>query len=110
MSEFDMATRSSSITFLGMRQFLATSILHMEETMTLYFDNLFQNCFEMENIKEYTYENYADVVTKYWQVKLEKKSLVRFLSTGLGFNRSPLLSVKDLTWVASSAWCSQLWM
>ncbi|CAD2216741.1 hypothetical protein AGDE_11191 [Angomonas deanei] len=110
MKDFDMATRSSTVTFVAMRQFLANSILHLEESMILYFHGMFRNFCDVENLDEVPYEIYADVLAKQWQVKMEKKIYVRFLLTGLGFNKNPLLSVKDLVWVASSSWCSQLWM
>ncbi|EPY41282.1 hypothetical protein AGDE_02643 [Angomonas deanei] len=78
--------------------------------MILYFHGMFRNFCDVENLDEVPYEIYADVLAKQWQVKMEKKIYVRFLLTGLGFNKNPLLSVKDLVWVASSSWCSQLWM
>lgn len=109
LSEFDMASRSP-LTLTAMRTFLGTAAQHQEEPILLYLNNVF-----VKNTQESTpggtsFDAYANAIMRNWDGYFdEKRNLVRFLSAGLGFNKGPLLSSKDLAFVAASTWCSQLW-
>lgn len=107
LKEYEMATRNAPFTLVSLRQFLASSMLHQEEPLLLYLHGLFANFCDRES--ELSYENYDEVVARYWQPKDEKPCFLRFLINGLGFNRGPTMTTRDLAFIASSCWCSSLW-
>lgn len=107
--DFDRATRSP-ITLGEIRSFLATSLQHQEEPLLLFLNGIFSKTVSMSQYSETTFESYAMVITSNWDGSFnEKRNLIRFLNAGLGFNKGPLLSNKDLALVAASTWCSKLW-
>lgn len=111
LHDFDMATRSASLTLMSMRTFLASASQHQEEPLLFFLNGAFARTAEAaSNNFETSFDSYSTMISKNWDGKFdEKRNLVRFLSAGLGFNKGPLLSTKDLAFVAASAWCSKLW-
>lgn len=109
LSEFDMASRSP-LTLTAMRTFLGTAAQHQEEPILLYLNNVFVKNTQEAGQGGTAFDAYANAIMRNWDGYFdEKRNLVRFLSAGLGLNKGPLLSSKDLAFVAASTWCSQLW-
>lgn len=109
LRDYEMTTRTAPLTFVAMRRFLAATMMHQEESILLYLNGLFTAQCDCDSLDHLNYDNYEEVATRNWQPRAERKSVIRFLTTGLGLDRGPLLSVRDFAAIASSEWCSNLW-
>ncbi|CBZ30843.1 conserved hypothetical protein [Leishmania mexicana MHOM/GT/2001/U1103] len=110
VKDYNMATRSAPLTFVSMRQFLASSMVHMEEPLLLLLHGSFHAYTQRMARDEITWETYEAVIAKCGRMKEERRSLVRFLASGLGVNRSTFASLQQLTFLAASAWSSNFWI
>ncbi|KAG5492712.1 hypothetical protein JKF63_01292 [Porcisia hertigi] len=109
MKEYDMATRSAPLTFVSVRAFLASSMAHMEELLLILLQSRFHIFTKAQSTDEVSWEAYDEVIAKCGHMKEEQRSLVRFFASGLGVNRPSVASLQQLTFLAASAWCSNLW-
>ncbi|CAJ1993105.1 hypothetical protein conserved [Leishmania donovani] len=107
--DYNMASRSAPLTFVSMRQFLASAMVHMEEPLLLLLHGRFHAYTQRKATDEITWETYEAVIAKCGRMKEERRSLVRFLASGLGVNRRAFASLQQLTFLAASAWSSNFW-
>ncbi|GET92810.1 hypothetical protein, conserved [Leishmania tarentolae] len=110
LKDYSMATRSAPLTFVSMRQFLASAMVHMEEPLLLHLHGRFHAYTQRKVTDDITWETYESVIEKYGRMKDERRSLVRFLSSSLGVNRPTFASLQQLTFLAGSTWCSNFWV
>ncbi|KAG5491171.1 hypothetical protein JIQ42_01068 [Leishmania sp. Namibia] len=107
--DYNMASRSAPLTFMSIRQFLAAAMVHTEEPLLLLLHGRFHTYTQRRATDEITWDTFNTVMTNCGRVKEEQRSLVRFLASGLGVNRPAFPSLQQLTFLAASAWCSNLW-
>ncbi|CAJ1036631.1 hypothetical protein, conserved [Leishmania shawi] len=107
--DYNIASRSAPLTFVSMRQFLASAMAHIEEPLLLLLHGRFHAHTQRSATDEITWDTYETVVTRCGRMKEERRSLVRFLANGLGVNRPTFPSLQQVTFLAASAWCSNLW-
>ncbi|CAG9582645.1 conserved hypothetical protein [Leishmania major strain Friedlin] len=108
--DYNMASRSAPLTFVSMRQFLASAMVHMEEPLLLLLHGSFHAYTQRKATDEITWDTYEAVIAKCGRMKEERRSLVRFLASGLGVNRRTFASLQQLTFLAASAWSSNFWV
>ncbi|KAG5466873.1 hypothetical protein LSCM1_01050 [Leishmania martiniquensis] len=107
--DYNTASRSTPLTFMSLRHFLATSMVHMEEPLLLFLHGRFHGYTQRRTTDEITWDTFSTVMMNCGRIKEERRSLVRFLASGLGVNRPAFASLQQLTFLAASAWCSNLW-
>ncbi|CCW69474.1 unnamed protein product, partial [Phytomonas sp. Hart1] len=108
LNDYERMSRTAPLTLNYMRSYIASIILHQEETMLLYLQGLFRSCCIAEDLQKLTYDHYSSVFFKHWNEKSTQNGIVRFLTTTLGFNKSAYLSSDDLALVVASYWASNL--
>ncbi|KAK7201312.1 hypothetical protein NESM_000193300 [Novymonas esmeraldas] len=109
LKDYDMSSRSAPLTFVSVRQFLASAMVHMEEPLLLHLHGRLHAHTQREATDEITWDTYEAVIAKCGRMKEERRSLVRYLASGLGVNRPTFASLRQLTFLAASAWSSNLW-
>lgn len=109
LSDYDMATRSAPLNFVNFRQFIASTMAHQEESVLLHLHGLFHAYTQRAMVDEAGWDTYEAVIGKLWHQKDERRSLVRYLTSCLGVNRSSSPTLPQLTLLAASAWSSNLW-
>ncbi|CCW62134.1 unnamed protein product [Phytomonas sp. EM1] len=108
LDDYERMSRAAPLTLNYMRSYIASIILHQEETMLLYLQGLFRSCCIAEDLQKLTYDNYSSVFLKHWNERSTQTGIVRFLTTTLGFNKKAFLSCDDLALVVASYWASNL--
>ncbi|KPA86294.1 hypothetical protein ABB37_00517 [Leptomonas pyrrhocoris] len=109
LNDYDMATRSAPMNFVNFRQFIASTMTHQEEPILLHLHGLFHTYTQHALVDEAGWEAYEVVIGKLWRQKDERRSMVRYLTSCLGVNRTTSLTLSQLTLLAASAWSSNLW-
>ncbi|KAH9601414.1 hypothetical protein LSM04_001461 [Trypanosoma melophagium] len=109
LTEYQMATRSASITLNSLRQYLVTVMLHFEDPLLLYFNGLLSYRATSSAVVEMNYEQFESALKDKWEEKIEGRLRIRYLAASCGFNKKAELSTKELACVATSMWSSRLW-
>lgn len=109
LSHYDMSTRSAPLNFVNFREFIASTMTHQEESILLHLHGLFHAYTQRALVEEAGWETYEAVIGKLWRQKDERRSLVRYLTSCLGVNRTSSPTLPQLALLAASAWSSNLW-
>jgi hypothetical protein len=109
LHDYDMATRSAPLNFVNFRQFIASTMAHQEESILLHLHGLFHTYTQRALVDEAGWDTYETVIGKLWRQKDERRSLVRYLTSCLGVHHSSSPTLPQLTFLAASAWSSNLW-
>ncbi|KPI85469.1 hypothetical protein ABL78_5490 [Leptomonas seymouri] len=109
LNDYDMTTRSAPLNFVNFRQFIASTMTHQEEPILLHLHGLFHTYTQRSLVDEARWDTYEAVIGKQWRQKDERRSLVRYLTSCLGVNRTSPPTLLQLTLLAASAWSSNLW-
>lgn len=109
LRDYDMATLSTPISLMSLRNFYATSMKNLEEPLLLFLNQVLNQQSHTQSGDISGFDTYDMTIRQSWRQKDERRSLVRYLATTLGVNRSVVPSLSELTYMACSCWCSNLW-